>query len=129
MTPAETVRGIYDRWREGDFRTADERFDPLFLLVMRPEFPESGTYLGLERLAEYMRGFLEPWSRITIEAEELIEAGDSIVAAVCQRGAGTSSGAVTEFRYFQVWTFRGPVAIRLETVREREDALALVGLT
>jgi len=66
----EVVRDIYERWREGDFRTTVDAFDPLVLFVMRREFPDAGTYLGQERLAEYTRRFLEPWSRITIEAED-----------------------------------------------------------
>jgi len=90
----EIVRDVYERWSAGDFRAGDDVFDPLVLFVMRPEFPDAGTYL--DQLAQYTRGFLEPWSRITIEAEELITAGDSVVAPVCQRGVGEESGAATE---------------------------------
>jgi ketosteroid isomerase-like protein len=124
---ASIVRSVYERWSEGDFTTQDV-FDPNVVLVMRPEFPDTGVYVGTEGVAEYTRGFLEPWSRITIEAEEITVAGDSVVVAVSQRGTGTTSGALTEFRYFHVWSFRGGKAIRLESVRERAEALAAVGL-
>lgn len=124
----EVVRDIYERWREGDFRTTVDVFDPLVLFVMRREFPDAGTYLGLERLAEYTRGFLEAWSRITIEAEDITEAGDSVVVALRQRGVGGESGAATEFRYFQVWSFRGRKVIRLEGFRERAEAFEAAGL-
>ena len=123
----EAIRGVYERWAEGDFRAGIDLFDPLIVFVMRPEFPDAGTYLGPERVAEYMRGFLEPWTRLTIEAEELNEAGDSVVAAVCQSGVGTGSGAATEFRYFQVWSFRGPTVIRFENFRERAEAVEATG--
>ena len=130
MSPqnVELVRGVYERWSEGDFQASVELFDPLVLLVMRPEFPDAGTYLGLEGVAEYTRGFLEPWARITIEAEEIADAADSVVVAVCQRGVGSGSGAATEFRYFHVWSFRGRKVIRLEAVRERTQAVELIGL-
>ena len=36
----------------------------------------------------------------------------------------TGSGAMTDFRYFQVWTFRDGRVIGLRNVREREDAIA-----
>ena len=124
----ETIRGIYARWAEGDYSAGPEHFDPNLVFIMRPEFPDSGTYLGPVQVAEYMRGFLEPWERITIEATEIIEAGDSVVAAVTQRGVGIASRAEAEFKYFNVWTFRGPAIIRFETFREREEALAAVGL-
>lgn len=124
----EVVRDVYERWSQGDFRTSVDVFDPLVLLVMRPEFPDAGTYLGPERMAEYTRGFLEPWTHITIEAEEIIDAGDSVVAAVLQHGVGSGSGAATEFRYFHLWSFRGRKVIRLETFRERAEAMEAVGL-
>ena len=124
----ETLHGIYARWAQGDFSAGPEHFDPNLVFIMRPEFPDSGTYLGLEQLAAYMRIFLEPWEWITIEATDLIEAGDSIIAVVTQRGMGIASQVEVEFNYFNVWTFRGPVIIRFETFREREEALAAVGL-
>ena len=125
----EIVRGIYERWAEGDFSAGPDVFDEQVIFILRPEFPDSGTYVGREQVAEYMRGFLEPWDRMTIAAEEMIEAGDSVVVAVRQQGVGSSSGADTGFNYFQVWTFRGDSAVRFESVRDRADALALVGLS
>jgi ketosteroid isomerase-like protein len=124
----EAVRAIYRRWSEDDFRASVDLLDPLVLFVMRPEFPDAGTYLGLERLAEYTRGFLEPWTHITVEAEEVVDAGDSVVVAVRQRGVGAGSGAVTEFGYYHVWSFRGRKVIRLENFRDRAEALEAVGL-
>ena len=124
----QAVRGIYERWSKGDFREAVDFFDPLILLVMRPEFPDAGTYLGIERLAEYTRGFLEPWTRIMIEADEIADIGDSVVVGVNQSGVGIESGAAVEFRYFHVWSFRGGKVIRLETFRERAEAFEAAGL-
>jgi hypothetical protein len=51
-----------------------------------------------------------------------------VVAAICQRGVGEESGAATELRYFQVWSFRGGKVIRLEGFRERAEALEAAGL-
>jgi ketosteroid isomerase-like protein len=124
----ERLRRVYKAWGRGDFTGTAGVLDEHVLLVMRPEFPDAGTYLGPEGIAEYTRGFLEPWSEITIRAEEIIPAGDSVVVGVLQRGEGDASGAVTEFRYFHLWTFRGGKAIRLETIRERDEALEAAGL-
>ena len=125
----EAVRAIYGRFGVGDFRVSLEYVDPQVVFVLPPGFPESGTYLGIDALGDYTREFLEPWDQVTIEAEEMIDAGDSVVAAVRQRGVGSESGAATEFRYFQVWTFRGPKVIRLENFRERSDALKAAGVS
>jgi ketosteroid isomerase-like protein len=125
----EAIRGIYERWGEGDFRGGVNLFDSLVLYVVGPEFPNVGVHLGTDAVAEFMRGFLEPWERITIEAEEIVEAGDSVVVAVWQRGVGAGSGAAAELRYFHVWSFRGGRVIRFENIRTRREALEAVGLT
>ena len=124
----EVLKAVYERWAQGDFRAGGDLWDPVAVFVQRPEFPEAGTYLGPEGVERYMREFLESWTKITIAAEELIEAGDSVVVAVTQRGIGIGSGAVTELRYFHVWTFRGDKVVRWENFHQREEALAAVGL-
>jgi ketosteroid isomerase-like protein len=125
----EVMRRIYDDWGRGNFRAGVELFDPHVLLVLRPEFTDPGVYLGPEEIATYMRrDLLADWTDLTIEAEDFFDAGDSVVVQVHQRGVGPSSGAVGELRYFQVWTFRGDAIIRIESIREREQALHAVGL-
>ena len=123
------MRRIFDDWGRGNFRAGVELFDPHVLLVLRPEFPEAGVYLGPEEIATYTRGLLASWSNFAIEGEDFIDAGDSVVVRVHQRGVGISSGAVTELRYFQVWTFRGDAIIRIESIGERQQALEAVGLS
>ncbi len=125
----EIVRSVYARWSEGDFRATLDVVDPLVLMVLGPGFPDSGAYLGIEGLTNYTRGFLEPWSHVTIEAEEAIDAGDSVVVAVHQRGVGSESGVAIDMRYFQVWSFRGRKVIRIEGFRERAEALEAAGLS
>src|SRR5688500_6199381 len=96
----EAVRRTYERWARGDFAAGVHLLDPRAVLVLGPEFPDAGTYTGLEGISEYMRGFLEPWKRVTIEAEEVTGAGDAVLAAVRQSAVGQTSGLETELRYF-----------------------------
>ena len=95
--------------------------------VIGPDFPDTGLYKGLEGVNRYTRLFLDPWDRITIKAEEMEVEGTSIVAAVLQEGTGSGSGAATEFRYFQVWTFADGKVVRWQNYRDRESALAAAG--
>jgi ketosteroid isomerase-like protein len=125
----DVVRGIYEQWGKGNFRAGVELYEPDAILVLAEGFPEVGSYAGLDGIAEYMRTFLDPWEQVTIEAEELLAAGESVVAAVLQRGTGRGSGASAEFRYFQVWTFRGGRVIRIESVRDRSAAFEAAGLS
>jgi ketosteroid isomerase-like protein len=125
----EVMRRIYEDWGRGNFRTGAELFDPHVLLVLNPEFPDRGRHLGPDGIATYMRRDLLPaYKDFAIAGEEFIGAGDSVVVAVHQTALGASSGVKTELRYFQVWTFRGDRVIRIESIAERADALAAVGL-
>jgi ketosteroid isomerase-like protein len=125
----ETVRRIYERWGRGDFRAGMELYDPYVLLVLRPEFPDAGTYCGPEEIRRYMReDFLADLEDAAIAGEELLDAGDSVVVRVSQRATGAESGAPVAMRYYQVWTFRGRSVIRIESIRERAEALEAAGL-
>jgi uncharacterized protein len=124
----EIVRAVYERWSEGDFRASVDLLDPHVVFVLGPDFPDAGTYSGVEAVAAYTRGLLDPWTHFTIEAEEIVAVGDSVIASVHQRGVGSTSGIPTELRYFMLWTFRGRKVIRLENFRERAEALEAAGL-
>ena len=125
----EIVRRVYDDWGRGNFRSGVDRLDPNVLLVLRPEFLDAGFYVGPEEIAKYMRDLLVDWSDLAIEGESFTDAGDSVVVQARQRGVGTGSGVATEDRYFQVWTFRGDAIIRIESIRQRAEALEAVGLS
>ena len=124
----EALRAVYEEWGTGNFRAGVDLYDPDVVFVQGAGFPESGAYHGREGIREYMRTFLETWTRLSIEADDFREAGDTVVAEVIQRGAGRESAAPGEFRYFPVWPFRGRKVLRLEAIRNREDALQAAGL-
>jgi ketosteroid isomerase-like protein len=124
----EIVRGIYDRWGRGDFRAGVDLYDANVVLVLRPEFPDAGVYSGLDEIQKYMHNFLGDLENVAISGEEFLDAGDSVVVRVNQRATGPKSGATAAIRYYQVWSFRGDSVIRIESIRERTDALAAAGL-
>jgi ketosteroid isomerase-like protein len=125
----EIVRAIYAHWARGNFRAGTEHYDPHVLLVLRPEFPDAKAYCGPEEIRRYMRDeFLADFVGATISGEEFLDAGESVVVFVDQRATGPESGVPVRMRYYQVWTLRGGSVIRIESIREREDALEAVGL-
>jgi ketosteroid isomerase-like protein len=124
----EALRGVYERWSQGDFSASLAVLDPDVEFVVRPPIPDAGTYAGIDALRDYTRAFLEPWERIAIEAEDYTESADRVLVAVRQCGVGGGSGVATEFRYFHVWTFRDGRAVRLESIRDRAEALEAAGL-
>lgn len=123
----EALRALYEEWGRGNFAAGLDLFDPYVLVMAPPDDPDAGRYLGLERYADYIRGILADWEHLTLTAEEIIEAGDSVVVATVQRGTGRGSGVSADRRYFEVWTFRGSVVIRREWFRDRVAALEACG--
>ena len=125
----ETVRGIYERWGQGDFRAGIELYDPNVLLVLRPEFPDAGVYRGPDEIRKYMReDFLADLEDAVIIGEEFLDAGDTVVVRVNQVATGPGSGVRVGIHYYQAWTFRGRSVVRIESIREREEALEAAGL-
>ena len=123
------VQAIYERWSEGDFRTHTDLLDAHVVLVLGPDFPDAGMHSGIEAVSAYTRGLLEPWTQFTMVAEEIIGAGDSVLASVCQRGVGSSSGVPAVLHYFTLWTFRGRKVVHIESFRGRAEAYEAAGLT
>ena len=63
-----------------------------------------------------------------LRLDDLIDAGEEVVALIWQRNRGRASGGVVEYEYAQVWTLRTGLVIRQRTFIRRQDALRLVGL-
>ena len=131
----EAVRAIYGRYSEGDFSASADLLDPHAVLVLAeavdwgPDTPESGMYIGAESIAAYTRDYLlRPWASFTMEAEEVLAAGDTVLVSVRQSGVGRTSGIPAELRYFTLWSFRGRKVIRIESFRARGEALEAAGL-
>ena len=127
----ESVQAVYARWSKGDLRATLDVADPLILFVQPQSITfEAGAIMGIEELIDYMRRHLESWSEMTIEAEDITDTGNgTIMATVFQHAVGRESGAETDLRYYQLWSFRGGKVIRLENFRERAEALDAAGLS
>ncbi len=124
----EIVRRIYAAWSKGDLRAGADALDQHVVLVVRPEFPEFGVFHGPEGASKFMRRWLEQWERLSLAAQELRAVGDTVVVRVAQHGKGRVSGIEGDNRYFMLWTFRGRKIVRIETVMDEDEALAVAGL-
>jgi ketosteroid isomerase-like protein len=124
----ETVRRIFDGWAKGDFSVGADALDPHVTVVVRPPFIEFGVFHGPEGIREWFLVFLEQFERMTMEATDLRAVGDTVVVEVLQRGEGKASGIDMELSFFMLFTFRGAMIVRIETVMAEAEALEAVGL-
>ena len=122
----EIVRGMYEQFARGDFSAwADLPADVEF--VTSPEVPDAGTYRG-EAAIRWMTAWVESFEGHTMEATEIIGAGDKVLVAILQRGRPRGSQTVVEGRWWVVHTLRGGEIVRAEVVQERAHAFEAAGL-
>ncbi len=77
---------------------------------------------------EFVRGVYAEWESGNFRAGvERYDPEAVLVQSPVQRSVGKGRGAPSEFRYFQVWTFRNGKVIRLEVIRDRDSAFAAAG--
>jgi len=86
------------------------------------------VYAGRDAVVNASRHYWGTWEDYSLDAEELIDAGSSVVVVVHERGSGKGSGAPFDKRWAQVWTVHRGRVIRWELFPDKEAALEAVGL-
>ena len=87
------------------------------------------VYVGRDAVVKASRHYWGTWDEYHVEAEEIIEAGPSVVVILHERGIGKGSGAPFEKRHPQLWTFRKGRIIRWESLPTRAEAVEAAGLS
>ena len=126
------VRRVYDALGRRDSAAVLALYHP------EVEFDASGTaagamegdgiYRGHTGLRRWARQWREVWDDYEETCEELIDAGDRVVAVVAGRGRGRVSGIDVAFPRAGVWTVRGGKVVRVEWYSTRAEALACAGV-
>jgi ketosteroid isomerase-like protein len=87
-----------------------------------------GQYRGLEGLVEGWRDWLEGWDSHVIQLEELIDAGDKVVALVRIKGKTTRHGVEVEHSPAAVWTIADGTVVGISFYLDRDQAFEAAGL-
>jgi ketosteroid isomerase-like protein len=87
-----------------------------------------GIRCGFDEVRDAWVTWFEAFEQVDFQIEELIEAGDKVVAFIRARGRGRESGLVIDQRLPSVWTVRGGRVVRVRGYREAGDALEAAGL-
>lgn len=124
----EIVRRVYDHFNrsgEVDYSVLDSEivydlsrrtFDPL-------------VFRGHEGVQEFLRLTREQWASRRMEPQDLIDAGEKVVASVRLVGVGRQSGVETMANAAHVWTFREGKIVRLTVFQTIEEALEAARLS
>jgi ketosteroid isomerase-like protein len=127
----ELVRRVTDVMDAEGFEAAL----PVFLDVAHAEvewredlaWPGSGHYRGVEQVQQVILDRIDTLD-FDQETEELIPAGDKVVALVRWRMRGRASGAEGELSMAMVWTVREQEVAKIEFFLDRAEALAAAEL-
>jgi ketosteroid isomerase-like protein len=93
------------------------------------QFPEPVTCSGPEEVREFLGQWAAGFDDFGVEAEEAIDAGDSVVVCVHQWGRGKETGADVESRTWQLFTFHGGRVVSCRGYATKVEALEAVGLS
>jgi ketosteroid isomerase-like protein len=86
------------------------------------------TYAGLEGIRRFWTDFLGAWEELTLEVQEIREAGDDLVVGVV-RARGRMREREIDQVFAAVFTFRSARIVRVQAFGGREGAFEAAGLS
>jgi ketosteroid isomerase-like protein len=128
-TRADLVRrGLEATQRTGALVLGDVAEDFVWDMSTFAGWPEQPEYRGVDGAERFMRDWLDTWEEWRLDVEDVVDAGEDVVALLRQRATAKGSGARVEMALAAVWTFRGDLAIRMRMYASHEEALAAAGV-
>ena len=124
----ELVLEAYDAFNWGDWQWVLDNMHPEFEWVAPFEDPDTDVHRGHDGVRQFWGEWREAVGELKFRVDELIEAGDRVVAVVQQSGVGETSGVEIHRRVVQVFTFRDGKGVRCEEFYDRDRALKAAGL-
>jgi ketosteroid isomerase-like protein len=114
---AEKAFAVYDPEIEWDSSRAPWLLELGFEPVVR----------GHDGVRSALGEWLEAWESIEYLPQELVDAGDEVLAFVRVRARGRASGAEVAYEHPQLWTLRDGKVVRMRVLGNRDEALRAVG--
>ena len=126
----ELLRRFYESFNQRDLDAVLELCTNDVEVYKDPEVVEmvaAATPRGQERVAQYLRGWLESWSAYHARPEEFVQSGDDVAALVHLRARGKGSQFDIEEEMADVFALREGRISRLRLYVRRGEALDSLG--
>ena len=88
------------------------------------QLPDADTHRGIREVRQFFASWVAAWAEVRSEVEQLIEAGDRIVALIHGSFQLLEGSQPLESDYAHIWTVRDGKIHRVEAVG-RDDALRI----
>ncbi len=120
----EVVRAGFAAYNRGDLDDLIEAYDP----AVEFETLLLGNHRGKEAIRQLYEENRTTLSGYRLDPEELIDAGDDVIAVARLGGAGRTSQITLDARIAFLITIKDGLMVRQQTFRNKEEALEAVGL-
>jgi ketosteroid isomerase-like protein len=126
----EIVRRAYEAWNGDDPEAATPLLHPDIEWHLPENFPDAGTWRGREEVVEGLRSTSASWDQLRADVQELIDAGERVVALVRYHGRAAITGIDMAGVHLDasVWTVVDGQAVEVRMYNGTTDALKAVGL-
>jgi ketosteroid isomerase-like protein len=128
----ELLRRFYESFNQGDLDSVLELCTDDVEVYKDPEVVEmvaTFTPRGQERVAQYLRGWLDTWSDYNARPQEFLQSGEDVAALTQLRARGKNSQFEIEGDMADVFTVRDGRIARFRLYIQRTDALGSLGIT
>jgi ketosteroid isomerase-like protein len=98
-------------------------YHPALVYHPRADEPDPSPHIGREAIERLALGFIESFTNLEFGVEELIDAGDRVIASTVMRGQGSVSGAEVTDAYVFVYKLRAGLIVEGWEYRTRQEAL------
>jgi ketosteroid isomerase-like protein len=125
----EVVSRALAAWNSGELARIVALTAEDFEGAVAPELSaEPDTYRGRAGIERYFDSFAEAFEEIRFEAEQITDAGASVVVAMRLTAVGKQTKIEVEQRNAGVWTVAGGKVARIATYASLDAALAAAGI-
>ena len=125
----EIVRRIREAVQRRDSEALLAFYDPEIVLEIRyGPIDLHGLYHGHDGVRRWFREWRAPFSDYDEEAEDYIDAADSVIVCFRVRGCGKASGVSVDTSGCQVYVIQNGRVIRMQIFETKAEALAAAGL-
>lgn len=122
------VRDAFGAWNAGDMDRLRDMYDPDATLLLPPDWPETGPFVGRDAVMQEYRQLRETFDRDAVRfLSDFESGGDRVIVRMDWSGIGRGPEAVQEVT--MVLTVRGGLICGVELFWDHDEARAAANLT